>query len=184
MVLRCTVVLRCAVVLRCTVISAAYDDRGVSAVADWLDSLGQHPWALWAAVAVVCGLVEVVTLDLVFLMLAGGALMGVLSALLGFGLEWQVVLAVAQAVVLVVTVRPWLVQRMVVPEVTPTGVAALVHRAAVVTAEVGPATGLIALAGESWTARTRGDERLAPGTRVVVVAIEGATAVVRAEERP
>jgi membrane protein implicated in regulation of membrane protease activity len=73
---------------------------------------------------------------------------------------------------------------MRIPEARSTGVAALVRRPAVVLADVTDRSGLVKLAGETWTARTRTPgEVLREGSDVVVLAIDGATAVVGPADR-
>ena len=41
--------------------------------AEWL---GDNDWVLWLGLALILGIIETTTLDLVFLMLAGGAIAG------------------------------------------------------------------------------------------------------------
>ncbi|MDO5711763.1 MAG: NfeD family protein, partial [Micrococcales bacterium] len=53
---------------------------------EWLQG---NEWAAWLAVALILGVVEAATVDLVFLMLAGGALAGTIAALAGLGLVGQ-----------------------------------------------------------------------------------------------
>ena len=146
---------------------------------DWLQSLLEHPALAWLAVAIVLALLELLSFDLFFATLAGGALAGALVAAVGGGLVPQVLVAVAEAVICAVTLRPALLRRLRMPATASTGVAALVHRRALVLSDVTDRSGLVKLAGETWTARTRTPgEVLAEGSDVVVLAIDGATAVV------
>ncbi len=85
-----------------------------------------------------------------------------------------------------VVARPY-IKRSVdrsVPD-APTNVDALTGRHALTLTEVDERGGQVKLQGETWSARTadRG-VRLAPDTDVVVVRIDGATALVRAEAAP
>jgi Membrane protein implicated in regulation of membrane protease activity len=140
--------------------------------------LTQPLW--WIAAAVLLALAEVISLDLVLLMLAGGALVGALSAWLGAPVWLQVVLALVAAVLLLFTLRPWALHhwRKRTPLVE-TNVAALVGRTAHVVAPVSATTGRVKLHGEVWTARTETPEQEIPeGAAVRVVRIDGATAVV------
>jgi membrane protein implicated in regulation of membrane protease activity len=159
--------------------------------------LTEHPALGWLALALVLAAVEVATVDFVFLMLVGGALLGGLAAALGLPFALQVVVAVAVSLVLLGAVRPAVVRRVRVGPAALTGTAALVGREARVVETVTDAGGRIRLAGEVWSARMppgiadaavrrpagAGGERIAailPGQTVRVIAIEGATAVVAA----
>ncbi|GAA4981824.1 NfeD family protein [Kineococcus glutinatus] len=149
-------------------------------VGDWFRSLTEHPWLLWAAAALALALLEVVSLDLVLVMLAAGAAGGAVAALAGAGAVGQVLTAVVVAAVMTAGVRPLLLRRLRVPPAATTGPAALVGRSAHVLAEVGPRGGLVKLAGETWSARSAQGVSFAVGEDVVVLAIDGATAVVGA----
>ncbi|PPK92170.1 membrane protein implicated in regulation of membrane protease activity [Kineococcus xinjiangensis] len=144
---------------------------------EWFESLLDQSWWLWLAAALALGILELFSLDLVFLMLAGGALGGAAAAGLGLGAVGQVLVALASALLLAGTVRPVLLRRLRMPEVA-TGAAALVGRSARVISEVTAGGGLVKLAGEAWTARSAPGAAFAPGEEVVVTAIDGATAVV------
>lgn len=148
-----------------------------------MDWLSDHAWVAWVAVAIVLGIVEVSTLDLLFLMLAGGALAGAGAAALGVGLVVQVVVALAVAVAMLGVVRPVALRHLRVPTETRTGVAALVGRQALVLERVDNQTGRVKLAGEVWSARSFDPHHVIEAGRTVdVVQIDGATVVVYESE--
>ncbi len=136
---------------------------------------------VWLAVALVAGLVEVVSLDLVFIMIAGGALVAAGTAGLGASPVTQVVVFAIASAALLVAARPaarrWLARGA---PLVATNTPALPGRRAQVLTGVDRDGGTVKLAGETWSARldTPGAQ-LEPGAEVVVVRIEGATAVVR-----
>jgi membrane protein implicated in regulation of membrane protease activity len=144
---------------------------------DWL---GKNPWAGWASVALLLGLAELASMDLVLLMLAAGAGVGAVAAALGAGFPLAALLAAATAVAMLVFVRPSVVRRLRMsgPELRH-GAAALIGSSGFALEEVSVHGGLVKLAGETWTARPY-DERVVipPGTRVEVFEIRGATAYV------
>jgi membrane protein implicated in regulation of membrane protease activity len=149
--------------------------------------LTEHPALAWLAVALVLAAIEVATLDLIFIMLAVGALVAGLAAGVGAPFVVQVVVAVAVALLLVGLLRPVLLRRLFRhgPD-TFTGTAALVGREARVLETVTETGGRIKLRGEVWSARTDGrtpPDTILPGQSVRVVSIEGATAVVTAAGR-
>ena len=115
---------------------------------DWL-----HDWQTWLALAMGLAVAELFSLDLMLLMLAGGALVGVLTAVLGLPVAVQILAAAAASVAMLALVRPNVVKRLHSgPELT-LGHAALVGRRGVVVDEVSAQGGQIRVGGELWTAR-------------------------------
>lgn len=140
-----------------------------------------QPAFTWLALALVLAAVEVATLNLVFVMLAVGALGAALAAAVGGPFVVQVLVAVVVALLLLSLLRPLLVRRLRTGEGTLTGAAALVGREARVIETVTETGGRVKLHGEVWSARTAvRTASFLPGQLVRVVAIEGATAVVQA----
>ncbi|WP_258374355.1 NfeD family protein [Curtobacterium sp. MCBD17_032] len=144
---------------------------------------------VWIALVLVLGVVEVFTLDFVFIMLAAGAAGGLVAALLGA--EWwlSTLIAAVLALLLLAVVRPR-VLRALNRGADPhrTGVDGLVGMTGTVAlAFTSSAPGQVRLAnGETWSARFAPGttDRTPPlGTRVVVESIEGSTAVVRTEQK-
>jgi len=136
-------------------------------------------WLWWIGAALALGILEMLSLTLVFLMLTGGALAGAIAYGLGASVIVQLVVAALTSLVLLVALRPWLLRhlrrRVHLPE---TNSAALVGREAVAVTTVTSAGGRIKLAGEVWTARAEGDATISAGDEVRVARIDGATAVV------
>ncbi|WP_448629577.1 NfeD family protein [Cellulomonas soli] len=142
-------------------------------------------WLWWFGGAVLLAILEVLSVDLVFVMFAGGALAGAVAAWLGAELWVQLVVAAVTSVLLLGSLRPWLLRhlrgRMPLVE---TNAAALVGGSAVVLSTVSGDEGRIKLRGEVWSARTDPSDALPPGTDVTVTRIDGATAVVVRAARP
>ena len=141
-------------------------------------------WLWWVGAALALGVVEIFVLDIVILMLIGGALAGALAAALGAPVWLQIVVACATSVVLLFTLWPWAKRKLRerVP-LQPTNAGAHVGRRAVVVSDVTEAGGRVKLAGEVWTARLEddglpGSPVVAVGAEVQVIRIDGATAVV------
>ncbi len=136
-------------------------------------------WVWWLGAALLLAVVEILSLDLVLVMFAGGAAFAALLAVMGFPLWVQILGFAAASAGLLFALRPWLLRhlRRRVPLVE-TNVHALAGRTAVVIAEVSDRAGRVKLAGEVWSARTDGEHLLPPGEEVVVMRIDGATAVV------
>ena len=142
---------------------------------------GQVPaWLVWLIAAGVLGAAETASLSFVLLMFSGGALGASATAALGGPLPLQFVVAILVTLGLVWLVRPVAIRHLHPGPAAVTGAEALVGMEAVVLAEVTRDGGRVRLNGGEWTARTRDPEQvLAVGQRVSVVAIDGATAVVR-----
>lgn len=136
-------------------------------------------WVFWLAAALLLCVVEVLIVDLLFLMFAGGALAATVAAGLGAPIPIQVAVFGIVSVLLLVAIRPWALRRFKnqTPE-TATNIAAHVGRTAVVLVATSAVTGRVKLQGEVWSARFDGPGELPVGATVQVVAIDGATAVV------
>ncbi|SED92074.1 NfeD family protein [Ruania alba] len=143
-------------------------------------------WLWWLGAALVLGVVEMLTVDLLFLMLAGGAVAAAFAGLLGAPLWLEILVAALVSVLLLFGVRPWALAKL--KSTTPdakTGVDAQIGRPATVVADVSDRAGRVKLSGEVWTARIERTGVVLPaGTDVVVVRIEGATAYVAQPETP
>ncbi len=139
----------------------------------------QFMW--WFIAAAALGVIEIFTLDLTLLMLAGGAIAGGTVMLLGGPVILAVVLAATVSSLLLFALRPWLLRSMRrrgvdLPE---TNVAALIAMQARTLEQVSSTGGRIKLRGEVWSARTQeGTDIIPEGADVVVVKIDGATAIV------
>ncbi len=134
----------------------------------------------WVGVALLFIIVEIVSVNLVLIMFAGGAFAAALANVLGANPGMQFVVFAVVSGLLLFALRPWLLRRLRsrMPLVE-TNAAAQVGRPAVVVAEVSPAGGRIKLSGEVWSARTVRAGLVFPvGSDVRVIRLDGATAVV------
>lgn len=146
--------------------------------------LGDNEWSLWIAFGIIMVIVETTTLDLIFLMVAGGAGAGAIASLLGLPVLAQALIAVAATAALLGVVRPVAKRHLHQPVAARTGVAALIGRRAVVLSTVDGTGGQIKLSGEVWTARSYDGSTIDVGATVDVVEIQGATALVFSAEEP
>jgi membrane protein implicated in regulation of membrane protease activity len=143
-----------------------------------------YTWVLWLVIVVAAIVLELLTLSLVFGMIAAGALIGGLGTwLLGWPVAVQVVTAAVLSALLVFLIRPLLYRLLVHGKPRAlTNVDALEGMSARATASFVDGTGLARLAnGETWTARlddAHEHAEVGTGARLTVVAIDGATAVV------
>jgi membrane protein implicated in regulation of membrane protease activity len=136
-------------------------------------------WVIWiiGAAALVAG--EVFTLGFILGPIALAALLAALVAAVGGGLGLQLAVFIVGSVASLAIVRPLATRHLRMPAHTRTGAAALVGARAVVLERVDADHGMVKIGGEVWTARPYDeDQAFEPGTRVDVMKIEGATALV------
>ncbi|MFZ2963605.1 MAG: NfeD family protein [Rhodoglobus sp.] len=151
-----------------------------------LDFLASYAWIVWLALILIFAIVEITTLEFTFLMLAVGSLGGLLSGL--FGLPWwaQIIVAGILSILLLFAVRPALLRALKRGgDPARSNVEALIGLRGVVTNDFSGNANHVKLAnGETWTAQLLdADRALVEGEKVVVTAIDGATAVVAPVER-
>jgi membrane protein implicated in regulation of membrane protease activity len=136
-------------------------------------------WVWWMIAAGVLAVGEIATLGFFLGPIAIAAVTAAIVALAGGGVaaQWIVFIAVSLASLLVL--RPIARRHLRTPAQLRTGTAALVGRPAVVLERVDRDGGQVKLAGEVWSARSYDDDdAFEAGTRVEVMQIDGATALV------
>ena len=141
-------------------------------------------WIVWLVLILVFIIIEMLSLDFVFLMIAIGSFGGLISGL--FGVPWwgQLIIAAAVSVVLIFFIRPPLLHALKRgSDPYKSNIEGLIGMGGTVVETVSPSSGLVKLRiGETWTARLvhahDAPPQLVPGDHIVVVSIEGATAVV------
>ncbi|OZM72885.1 hypothetical protein CFN78_11515 [Amycolatopsis antarctica] len=140
------------------------------------------PALIWLIAGIALMVAEVVSGDLVLLMLGAGALFGAGSAALTGNAFIDVAVFGVASVGLLVLARPALKRRFLSGPGVKTNTEALVGAEAIVLSTVDIQGGQVKLAGDVWSARSfAGGQVIQPGTMVTVVEISGATAVVSAE---
>jgi membrane protein implicated in regulation of membrane protease activity len=136
-------------------------------------------WVIWLIVAVAFGVGEIATLSFFLAPFAGGALVAAIVAAAGgpTALSWVAFLVVSVA--LLAALRPVALRHRKQAPSLRTGTAALVGHTATVVERVGADEGCVRLDGEIWTARPFDEDQVfEAGTRVQVLEIRGATALV------
>jgi membrane protein implicated in regulation of membrane protease activity len=145
-----------------------------------MDWISDHLSSIFLGLAIVLGVAELASMDLILLMLAAGALAGMVTSLAGAGFLVSSLVAAAVATASLMLVRPSLVKRLHSGPDLQLGHGKLVGAQGVVTEKItGHDAGRIKLAGEIWTAAPY-DETVViePGETVEVLEIKGATAYV------
>jgi membrane protein implicated in regulation of membrane protease activity len=136
-------------------------------------------WVLWMIAAGVLAVGEMLTLGFFAGPIAIAAVTAAIVALAGGGLALQWIVFTAMSAASLVLLRPIARRHLHTPARLRTGTAALVGAPAVVLERVDRDSGSVKLAGEVWSARSYDeDHAFEPGTRVEVMKIDGATALV------
>jgi membrane protein implicated in regulation of membrane protease activity len=137
-------------------------------------------WLIWAIAAVLLSVGEIFTPGMFFLgPVALAAVAAAIVALLRVGVALQFVVFIAGSIATVAFLRPIARRHLHMPAALRTGTAALEGTKAVVLQRVDVNGGRVRIGGEEWSARAYiEDQVFEPGTRVEVVKIEGATALV------
>ncbi|OMH28165.1 hypothetical protein BKD30_02195 [Tersicoccus phoenicis] len=141
--------------------------------------IAQNTWVVWLALALILALIEMLTLDLFFIMLSGGALAAMAVSLVTGNLVVQILTFCIVALLLVVIVRPVALSHLKQGGTGQrTNVDSLIGEPGVVLEPVGEHAGLVKIGGDTWTARSADGTAIPVGSAVLVHRISGATAIV------
>jgi len=159
---------------------AGHDGRGGAVEMNLTDWLGDHAWALWLSLAFLLAVAEILSLDLVLIMLAVGALGGAVVAAAAPDLWWlQVLVAAGISVGMLALLRPTLLARVHAMPGYRSSTAKMVGSSGIAVSQIDRAGGEIKVDGQSWTARPySSDVVIDAGTEIEVYEIDGAIAVV------
>jgi membrane protein implicated in regulation of membrane protease activity len=135
---------------------------------------------IWLLAGVLLAIAELFTLDFVLIMLAGGSLAAAAAGAVGLGIPGQAVMFAVVSMLGLLTVRPAIKRHIHRgAEHTVMGVDALEGTEATVIEQVAEGRGMVKIGGELWTARPYDATQVIDvGTRVRVVEVKGATALV------
>ena len=138
-------------------------------------------WLLWLVLAVVFGVGEIATLGFFLAPFAGGAAIAAVVSAAGVGFVGSAAVFLLVSIILLLALRPVARRQLRTPPQIRTGTAALVGKPAMVLERIAnhEGVGCVRIDGEVWTARAyMEDETYEAGTKVQVVEIRGATALV------
>lgn len=143
--------------------------------------LTQWTWLVWLVIAIVCIIIELITLEFTFAMIAAGTLLGGLGTTVLGGPWWlQIALAAVVSGLLLFTIRPLLLRALRRhQDTTRHNVDAIAAQRGRVTREFADDLGEVKLDnGETWSARPAPGVVLGLGDPVVVLEVRGATVLV------
>jgi membrane protein implicated in regulation of membrane protease activity len=137
------------------------------------------PIWMWLAASGALLVVEILTVDLLFASLAFSALLAAGANALGFNVVIQGIVFGLGAIGSLMFLRPIALRHLKKkPADHATNIEALIGAPAMTLSGITKHDGLVKLSGETWSARSNTGE-IEVGSQVEVVAIEGATAVVK-----
>lgn len=139
----------------------------------------------WLIAMVIFIAAEAMTVSLVSIWFAAGALGAIIVALTGGGLAFQVTVFLALAVALLLSLRG-IVRKHFIPRVTRTNVDSVIGATGVVLTPVNniAALGQVQLNGVEWSARSTNGSHIPAGVLVKVDKIEGVKVFVSLAEEP
>jgi len=138
---------------------------------------------IWLVVLALCFILEGMTYSLVCIWFAGGALIALLTSLLGFNMPVQFAVFVIVSALLLLLVRPMAV-RMTAAKKVRTNADRVIGQEGIVIREIDPiiGEGQIKVIGQIWSAKPEdGKSVIAPDMRVEVTGIAGVKAIVKAK---
>jgi len=142
-----------------------------------------NSWIVWLIVAAVLGVAELLTTTLAFGLIAVAAVVAAAVGAFHLDLPIQLAAFIVAAGAGLGFVRPIAIKHIKQPPPLRTGTAALVGRPAIVLVEVTGHSGRVRIGGEEWSSRAYDESLVIPvGTKVDVMQIEGATALVYPRE--
>ena len=136
-------------------------------------------WVWWMIAAGILAAGEIFTMGFFLGPIAIAAVLSAVVALAGAGLAAQWVVFIIASLGSLLVLRPVARRHLRTPPSIRTGTAALVGGPATVLERVDRSGGQVKIGGEIWSARAYDDDdSFEPGTRVEVMQIDGATALV------
>lgn len=135
----------------------------------------------WLIALVAFLVIEGITVTLVCIWFAGGALIGLLAAALHAPIWLQVLLFLLVSIILLVYTRP-IAMKYFNKDRVKTNVSGIIGKQAIVVDEIDNLQGLgkVTVGGQEWTARSTVEDQIIPvGTVVVVEEVKGVKLMVR-----
>ena len=136
---------------------------------------------VWLALIVIFLIVEIATVGLTSIWLAGGALAALVVELLGLGIVWQIAAFLIVTFILLYFTRPW-AQKYLNAKSVKTNYESLIGQKIKMTEQVDnlSQTGKAVVNGQEWTVRAEADgDILEPGDFGEVLRVEGVKLIVK-----
>lgn len=137
-------------------------------------------YIVWICAAVLFGIFEALTVQLVSVWFVIGAVAALASSLLGAKLYVQIIVFIAASFLMLLITRP-LVKKKLTVKMQPTNADRCIGKAATVTEDIDNinATGQVKVDGQIWSARSSNSSVIKKGTNVTVEKIDGVKLIVK-----
>lgn len=136
-------------------------------------------WIVWLVIAILCLVIEGITVELLSVWFSASALITMILALVGVPLEWQLVIFATLSVLLIIFTRP-LLNKYLKKNESKTNVDALIGEIGTITKDILPDDrGEIKIKGQYWLAISAENDKIEIDSKVSVIAIEGAKLIVK-----
>ena len=134
---------------------------------------------MWLLLVIVFVVIEALTVQMLCIWFAGGALVALVFSLLNLPVWLQVTVFAAVSVALLVLTRP-LVKKMNRGPHTRTNADRVIDKTAIVTEDIDNlvSQGAVSVSGQVWSARAKNGSPIPVGTKVIVRSIEGVKVIV------
>lgn len=138
---------------------------------------------VWLVIAVVLGVIEAVTVSLISVWFAVGALAAIIPAYFGVPIWGQIIVFLAVSAIAFAFTKRFF-KDVVKVKKQPTNADSLIGNDGIVTAEINnlAGEGKVYISGLTWSAKSENGENISEGEVVTVDRIEGATLVVEIKE--
>ena len=134
---------------------------------------------IWLIIAIILGTIEAITVSLVSIWFAVGALAALLAAMFDAPVWLQLVWFFAISIAAFAVTRP-LAKKYLNSKTQPTNADMLIGQECIVTEPIDnvAGTGAVSVGGKVWTARTTDDHVIPQGSHATVLRIEGVKLIV------
>jgi len=138
---------------------------------------------LWISAAVILGIIEASTVNLITVWFAVSAFITAVFSALEINFGVQITIFIVLSAVLVLLTRP-LAKRFISQKTVATNADRVIAKEGIVTQKIDTIenSGQVKVMGQVWSAKTRNGETLEEETPVVVEALEGVRVVVSAKK--
>ncbi len=137
----------------------------------------------WLILMCVFLIIEAATFGIITIWFAGGALLALLTALIGFDAPIQIIVFVVSSIALLAFTRPF-VKKYLQKNIVKTNVDELIGKVAKVIADIDniSETGKVFVNGNEWTARSDDGKFIEKETIVQIIKVEGVKLIVKKTE--
>ena len=142
----------------------------------------EYMWLIWLIIAVFFLGVEWMTVELISIWFTGASLVAMVLALLNLEIGWQIGGFCVVSILLIIFTRP-IVARYLKRNESRTNVDSLIGEVGTVTKDIVPDDrGEVKIKGQYWLAISSNNKLIETGTKVSILAIEGAKLIVKIYE--